>query len=194
MYQCTDLSFLTDQWMNSLYLDNNFKDNSKIAIILKGQTEEIHEHYKKLAKVLENKNMKVEFFAFDENFDQDYIGRMEPEFVVNIWQPNKINIDEYLNKLWSCSICITDRAHGAILGAIGNVIPLIIRTSQKSDQIISILKLDSILTQYNNTKFYNIDDIFKVLQEQERLTDKLKQIVEKEEKTMYENIETMISL
>jgi len=190
----TDLSFHTELWITHQTIAPINRDRSKIGIILKGRTEKIHIHYKNLAKDLENQGITVQFFAFDENYDLDYIDRMKPEYDVNIWEPHKNTIDEYMKELWTCSICITDRAHGAMLGAIGNVIPLIIRTSRKSDQVQNILNLDNALSMVGYNKFYKLDDIIKVQNDQENLSAKIQHIVRNNKKVINMNINSMVSI
>ena len=194
LFQNTDLSFLTELWIPQQTRKPIKKESDKIGIVLRGGTKEIHIHYKQLAEELRDKNFKVEFFAFDEYYDHDFINIMQPEFDVNIWNPNKMGFEHYLCNLWQCSVCITDRAHGAILGAIGNVIPLIIQSSEKSDQIVKILKIDTILDLNSYNKFYKLDDLIKVFNDQTNLRQKLILMVQKEIKFLNEKISGLISI
>lgn len=194
LYHNTDLSFLLESWVSKYSLKKINKEKNKIGIILKGGAIDIYNHYKLLAKAIENQKIKVEFFAFDEHNDQDYINIMQPEFAVNIWHPNKMNFEHYLSKLWECSICITDRAHGAILGAIGNTVPLVIQTSQKSSQIVEILNLNKVLNLISFGKYYKIDDVLEVLNNQTMISKKLDQIIQKNKMLIRDKTNELISI
>ncbi len=194
LYHSTDLSFLSELWVTQPSFNIVNKENNIIGIILKGGTLDIYNHYKQLATQLERQNMKVEFFAFDEDCDNDYISKMQPEYDVNIWNPDKMDFENYLNSLWKCSICITDRAHGAILGAIGNTIPLVIQSSQKSDQIVELLRLEKLLSIINLDKFYKLDDVIQVVNNRNNISKKLNKIVQEKKKILLDNINELISI
>ena len=169
----TDLAFLTEYWLEK-DLSADISNDRHIAVILKGQTPSLYSHYKELARKLEKNNYQVTFFAFDEYFDRMFIKHMAPEYKVEVWQPYEQDIIEFLRKLWACGLCLTDRAHGAILGALGFTLPLIIRTTQKSDQIVNLLQLNKIMPSYSDSTFYQFEDIENVLESKEMHLSKLK--------------------
>ena len=139
----TDLSLLTSIWLPDKNELLNKKTSHKVAFILKGNYPIIADYYKNLAKDLLKENYDISFFSFYENDDRDFIKYLLPEFETKVWNPHDNDIINFLSSLWECTLCITDRAHGAIIGAIGGVIPLIIKSSIKSEQIHHLLSVNS---------------------------------------------------
>jgi len=172
----SDLAFLTDFW-----LPNDFefpqKSDSRIAIILKGHYPTLYPHYKTLAGQLTREGYEVTFFAFDEHHDKDYIEYLQPEFTVKIWQPHRQKPAEFIGELWQAGFCLTDRAHGAILAAIGQTIPMIIRTSPKSDQIVDLLQLN-LLLPVQPKMFYTLEDIMQTRKDEKEIRPVLTNTVE----------------
>ena len=110
-------------------------------------------------------------------FDNDYISSLGNDFILNIWDPHNSDLNTYLNQLWNCSVCITDRAHGAILAGIGDVIPLIIKTTDKSDQIFSLLGVSQLMPNFNYKTNYTLKDLTSIVHNKADILHRLRQKV-----------------
>lgn len=185
----TDLSFATYLWMNPGMAVNRV--GRKVGIVLKGSDKELTDYYIDLAENLQELDFEIEFFAFDEYFDQFYINRTNKEFKVNVWRPNENNLDDYIKHFWECSICITDRAHGAIIGIIGGVLPLVIDTDQKSDQISTLLGLEDLYDGFVIKKYYKVQDVLRITNNQGDLCDKLRKLKEDQKRIISVDIDLL---
>ncbi len=116
----TDLAFCEDLWNNVAKSDNAKSFNNKIGFILRDwdfKNQSARENLLQAASILQSKGSEISFFSFDESGDYYTIEQLKRlNFAVNVWQPKKKTLNEYLTALSLNSLLITARAHGAIIG------------------------------------------------------------------------------
>jgi len=147
----SDLAFCTNYWNDLFDQSAIHKPSKTIGFILKGDNTTFEQRILELALRLKKTGWKVRFFAFDDAIDKGYIDECKKLFSVDIWLPHSISLKKYISKLQKCSILLTERAHGAIVGSIIGCVPYFITPSFKVNQILSFFKN----TNLNNSMLLN---------------------------------------
>ncbi len=143
----SDLAFATNYWNDLFQQSHSSNTSQSVGFILMGNKTTFENKILGLALHLKKLGWNVHFFAFDEAVDKSFINECKKHFNINIWQPHSITLNEYILQLQKCSILFTERAHGAIVGAIIGCTPFYISSSYKTNQILSFFKN----ANYNNS-------------------------------------------
>lgn len=136
----SDLAFLTKYWGTTLNDPLNKSTQKTIGFVLKGNKTEFENNIQRVAKLFLKEGWSVRFFAFDKNIDGEFIDACEKYYHVASWCPETITIAEYIQKLQECTILATERAHGAIVGAIIGCVPFFLQKTYKMNQILSFFE------------------------------------------------------
>lgn len=134
----SDLAFLTTFWNVPDF--KSAKQHQKIGFILKGDKNSFVKNFHHNALLFKEAGWEVAFFSFDEHVDAGFIIECQKFFNVDIWQPHNISLNNYINRLQECTILVTERAHGAIIGSILGCVPYFASPNFKMKQIISLFK------------------------------------------------------
>lgn len=82
----------------------------------------------------------VTLVFFDENYDKELIIKARSDgFNVLVWQPQKMSIGEFLERLAQFSIIISSRFHGALCSAMLGIPSLVMETDVKLKSVLGIL-------------------------------------------------------
>lgn len=150
----TDLAFLSAYWnANSFGKNFNRKFGKKLCIVLQDWPSDRDLRFKAIldfAGVVEVE--EIAFLSFDKNQDKEYVAVFSDKFQVVTWDPDGMQLKEFLVKLSSFDAIITARAHGAILGAIMGVIPICLGTSQKLIEVSKYFPSGGLLLNSDFTK------------------------------------------
>lgn len=158
----TDLAFYEEAW-NSTVKPDSYKDfNGKIGFILRDwefKDISIKENLFQVALTLREEGNDISFFSFDEEGDTNIVSRAHKlNFDVNIWQPEKKPLTEYLSALSSNSLLITSRAHGAIIGNCLRIPSICLAIEPKLVQIHNMLPTSTelIYPPFSHTDFMSL--------------------------------------
>jgi polysaccharide pyruvyl transferase WcaK-like protein len=159
----TDISFLNNQWMTeALLLAPTVR--GKIGIILKGMRHRYYDHYSGLINELKRKGYTPVVFAFDELFDRDMIETFADQCQVHVWQPEKDSMEDYIQQIKECELCLSDRAHGTLVATNLNIPNLIIKSSLKSMQVADMAGVLESISGVEMKRDYTVEDV-EILQE-----------------------------
>lgn len=155
----TDIAFLSEYWGAPVRIKSiNRKFSKRLCIVLQDWPVDRERKFKtviEFARTVEAE--EVTFLSFDKNQDREYISMFSDKFQFIVWDPEKIQLTEFLSMLSSYDAIITARAHGAILGAIMGVIPICLGTSQKLVEVSKFFPSGGLLLDNN----FTIEDLVK---------------------------------
>jgi polysaccharide pyruvyl transferase WcaK-like protein len=129
-----DLAFFSSYWMTSS--DSFSKSRLRIGFVIKYM--EIQEGYldviRQAAFTFQNEGIEVVIFSFEKNHDH-MLAQFFHEFKIIWWSPSTLTVDEYMEEFSDCSLLVTSRAHGAILGAAFGIPSICIGIEPKLKQV-----------------------------------------------------------
>jgi polysaccharide pyruvyl transferase WcaK-like protein len=140
----TDIVLDTEQWMPAIKKEDVVMSSKRIGIILRDWTFSDGNNYldEVFDTLLELKKQGYSFtyFAFDSNTDQEYINYFTKKGeVVNVWDPKRLLLSDYLKLLLEQDIYLTSRFHGAIVGACLGIPGVCINIEPKLKSVIALL-------------------------------------------------------
>jgi polysaccharide pyruvyl transferase WcaK-like protein len=99
-----------------------------------------------------------------------------------IWEPDKMNIHDYLKTLGSMDIIISGRAHGLIIGALLGVIPVSLGISQKLIEVSKYFQRGGALIHYPFTTERILETVQTIIKDYTQFQKDLNQEVEQQKK------------
>lgn len=135
----TDLVFYMSKWL-SIQPNEYIKREAIGLVICQGKSG--NEHLIDITTcIAQEQNTKMLYIFLDENHDHKLIEQcVKTGKRVLVWRPWNMTITDFIEQLSVCKILITNRAHGAIVGACIGVPSLCIATDAK---IIAVQKMIS---------------------------------------------------
>ena len=142
----TDLAFYREAWVRTGRIYNSLDAHKRIGFILRDWkfVDASIENLFQAALMLQEKGNRVIFFSFDEKGDNRVVNRArELDFNVDIWQPNKVSLENYISQLSLNSLLVTARAHGAIIGNCLQIPSICLAIEPKLVQIHQMLPIST---------------------------------------------------
>lgn len=139
----TDLAFLSQHWLNGPEISGS--DRNCVGFILRDwnyDNQVDFETIEKTAQSLQYSGIPVLFFSFDGVADKVY-RKSFPNFPMIEWNPERMTLTDFIQKLAQCKLVITSRAHGAILSACINVPSVCLAIEEKLEKVSGMLPKSS---------------------------------------------------
>jgi polysaccharide pyruvyl transferase WcaK-like protein len=147
---CSDLAFYADHWLDDRSSKVNKTYHGHVGIILldwhTGNNDRFDE-VRKFAESVQSDGGRITFFSFDKNHDKVYRKEFGGRFEFITWEPDKMLLSDFLQRLKSIDILFSARAHGVIIGSILGVPCVCLGTSKKLEEVSKMFPKSSSLIQ-----------------------------------------------
>ncbi|MBX2947091.1 MAG: polysaccharide pyruvyl transferase family protein [Cyclobacteriaceae bacterium] len=143
----TDLAFLKQYWLSDSEISGS--ERNCVGFILRDWSYDNQIDFdaiEQTAQSLQRSGIPVLFFSFDGNTDRFYKERFS-NFSMIEWNPERITVTEFVQKLKQCKLIVTSRAHGAILSACLNIPSVCLAIEEKLVKVSEMLAKSSVLIQ-----------------------------------------------
>lgn len=141
----TDLAFLKQHWLKDFEI--SMSRRSYVGFVLrdwKYDNQVDFEVIEQTAQSLQRSGVPVLFFSLDGVADQVY-RKSFPNFAMLEWNPEKMTLMEFMQKLAQCKLVVTSRAHGAILSACISIPSICLAIEEKLEKVSGMLPKSSTL-------------------------------------------------
>jgi polysaccharide pyruvyl transferase WcaK-like protein len=142
----TDIVFGVSNWMpNEL---NSPRPSSNVLGIVLCSKKKGNEAVLATLEGLKSQNLALKFFFLDQHYDSDLIQRVgQLGYQTVVWNPWRMSLIEFSTQLAECSLLVSNRAHGAIVGACVGVPSICIATDPKLRSVHAMLPTGSLLIE-----------------------------------------------
>lgn len=148
VHLASDLAFLHEHWTTDATAHVQATGTRKIiGIILRDWIYDNHAHLEKMFDVaiqLSGEGKQLKFFSFDKNSDRTFIEKFSTLFSVQVWEPDRCDLSDYLREIAACNVVVSSRAHGAIISACLGIPVLCLVIEPKLGQIAAMLAKSSL--------------------------------------------------
>ncbi len=143
----SDLAFLTEHWLPPHSVARAVNSRPKLGIILRDWPQELGglpdaTLQAILAQLAQNYDLTG--FVFDRHADPKMTTLLAPYRTVT-WQPETMDIDDFVQQLAAQNVLLTSRFHGAICGACLGVASVIVAIEPKLAQVATMLPQASVM-------------------------------------------------
>ncbi|HRJ29544.1 MAG TPA: polysaccharide pyruvyl transferase family protein [Cyclobacteriaceae bacterium] len=143
----TDLAFLTQYWLAGNKMPSSA--GNCVGFILRDwnyKNQIDFDAIEQTAQLLQQAGIPILFFSLDGNTDRIYKERFSNVSMIE-WNPERITVTEFMQKLAQCKLVVTSRAHGAILSACINIPSICLAIEDKLVRVSEMLHKSSVLIQ-----------------------------------------------
>jgi polysaccharide pyruvyl transferase WcaK-like protein len=192
-YSSSDSVFLTRYWRPQNLQHKQRTKPKCIGFVLMDwkDFDEVFVCCSNVANQFKLRGFDVTFFSFDANHDKNFIKYFtsKTDCRLAVWEPDKMQIIDFLSIINDQDLLITARAHGAIIGGILGIPSICIGFREKLKSIHEMFKLSSQIIPAPFTERVLLEAIEAVLSDYPERVKRVKYDVQRNEDLAYDGLD-----